>query len=76
MKIKQGVVKIVWLDGNWKWYRISNRYLKDVANGFFNIPNFHYGKVYDFNRNTRKTGRQIGHFGVNKETGELYINKD
>jgi len=72
---QEAVAKVVWQDGNHKWYRISKgRNLSQVAYSFSNISSFRYAKVFSFNRKTRETGHQIAHFGVNTKTGELYLN--
>ena len=70
--IHQGVIKVTWLDGNWKWYRVTRRTFNNLVMGFKDLPNFHYAKVYAFSRKTRLTGKQLGYFGINIKTGEFY----
>lgn len=76
-RIKQGAVKVVFQNGSHKWYRLSRAYVDNIVQGFLNMPNFKYAKVYAFTRGkTKGTGtveHQIGYFGV-KSTGEFYQN--
>lgn len=61
MRIKQAVAKVVLQDKSHFWIRISRAYLRSVANYWQRKPNFYYLKIYEFNRNTRKVGRQIAY---------------
>lgn len=73
MKIKkQCVLKIVWNDGGWKWYRVKpGRNFQSIVNWFTKVPAFKYGKLYVYDRNTRTVHEQIGHFGKS-ESGSIY----
>lgn len=57
----------------WKWYRVNRgRNIETVVNGFLNSPHFMYAKAYSYNRNSKTVGHELGYFGKNEETGEIY----
>lgn len=69
-RVKQGVAKVVRKDKTFFWIRISRAYMNSLANYWQNYPNFYYMKIYEFNRNTREVGNQLGYITLSK--WELY----
>lgn len=64
-RIKQGVAKVVKTDKSFFWIRISRAYMSSLANYWQKQPNFYYMKIYEFDRQTRKVGAQLGYITQN-----------
>lgn len=58
--ISQAVAKVVKLDGTYYWVRITRRKPESLVNYWRYQMNFRYMKFYEFDRKTRRTGKQIG----------------
>lgn len=75
-RVKQGLLFVKYTDGNYRWFRISRRTVKNIEEYFGTLNNFRYAKCYEFTRGRKKgtgtPGAQIGFFGVNTKTGEIY----
>lgn len=46
-KINQGVAKCVFLDGSYKWFRITRQKYDSLIRNFRKLSNFRYVKFYE-----------------------------
>ena len=70
---RNAILRVRWSDGAFAWYRVArSRNVETLKNYFLNRPGFSYAKLYEYDKKTKTVLSEIGFFGVNKNTGEIY----